>query len=99
MSVRGYRPKLVLWSDLELARLERLLNQLPSCEQRELHLGDIALVTHMEYALLLAPMFGVEHALAAYPRVTQWWAWVKGDGAVATGLDEMLTAANAFFGG
>ena len=85
--------------DQELARLERLLSQLPDFADRELHLGDIALVPHMDYALLLAPMFGLDQALSAYPRVSAWWDWVKADAAVAKGSNEMLTAARAFFGG
>jgi glutathione S-transferase len=85
--------------DQELARLERLLSQLPSFADRELHLGDIALVPHMDYALLLAPMFGMEEALSGYPQVSAWWDWVKTDAAVAKGSNEMLSAARAFFGG
>lgn len=85
--------------DTELARLDRLLGQLPHFSEREIHLGDIALVPPMDYALLLAPMFGMEQALSAYPLVSEWWDWVRRDTAVATGSDEMLTAAKAFFGG
>ncbi|MEH6570631.1 MAG: glutathione S-transferase family protein [Halioglobus sp.] len=82
----------------ELARLERLLHQLPDFTERELHLGDIALAPHMDYVLLLAPLFGMENPLSAYPRVGAWHDWVRGDAAVAKGSNEMLDAVKAFFG-
>lgn len=83
----------------EFSRLERLLNQLPDFAGRELHLGDIALMPHMEYALLLAPMFGMEQPLSAFPRVSAWRDWVLEDESVSRGSNEMLNAAKAFFGG
>ena len=89
----------VIALDSELARLDRLLAFLPPFEQRDLHLGDIALVPHMEYVHLLAPMFGVEQPLANYPRADAWRDWVQADEAVARGSAEMLTAVKAFFGG
>ncbi|MEH6580313.1 MAG: glutathione S-transferase family protein [Halioglobus sp.] len=85
--------------DQEFARLERLLGQLPDFTARELHLGDIALAPHMEYALLLAPLFGMEQPLSAYPGVSAWRDWVLDDAAIARCANEMLTAARAFFGG
>jgi len=83
----------------ELARLERLLAYLPPFEKRSLHLGDIALAPHMDYVLLLAPMFGVTQPLANHPRAQAWQEWVQSDAAVARGSKEMLTAVKAFFGG
>lgn len=83
----------------ELARLERLLAYLPPFEKRSLHLGDIALAPHMDYVLLLAPMFGVAQPLANHPRAQAWQEWVQSDAAVARGSKEMLTAVKAFFGG
>jgi glutathione S-transferase len=85
--------------DQELARLERLLSQLPDFADRELHLGDIALVPHMDYALLLAPLYGMKQPLSPYPKLSAWWEWVKADAAVEKGSNEMLSAARAFFGG
>jgi glutathione S-transferase len=85
--------------DQELARLERLLSQLPNFADRELHLGDIALVPHMDYALLLAPLYGMKQPLSPYPQLSAWWEWVKADAAVEKGSNEMLSAARAFFGG
>ena len=87
----------VIALDTELARLERLLAFLPAFEQRELHLGDIALVPHMEYVQLLAPMFGFSKPLANYPRANAWREWVLGDAAVERGKAEMVTAVEAFF--
>lgn len=83
----------------ELARLERLLAWLPDCAQRVLHLGDLALVPHMDYTLMLAPMFGLEQPLADCPHVAAWHRWVREDEAVAKGSAEMHTAVSAFFGG
>lgn len=83
----------------ELGRMERLLTQLPDFAERTLHLGDIALVPHMDYVLLLAPMFGMEQPLSGFPRVSAWREWVMGDPAVAEGSRQMLTAVQAFFGG
>jgi glutathione S-transferase len=85
--------------DNELARLQRVLQSLPDFRQRELHLGDIALVPHMDYVLMLAPMFGVEQPLDKHPLVAAWWEWVTSDPAVAKGSGEMRTAVQAFFGG
>ena len=85
--------------DEELARLERLLAYLPDFEQRALHLGDIALAPHLEYVLLLAPMFGIRQPLQNYARVAAWQDWVRSDEGVARGAAEMLTAVKAFFGG
>lgn len=83
--------------DGEVARLERLLDYLPPFEQRKLHLGDIALAPHLDYVLMLAPMFGVEQPLADYPRVSAWQEWAHSDAGVARGSDEMKTAVSAFF--
>jgi glutathione S-transferase len=85
--------------DEELARLERLLLSQQNFRQRELHLGDIALAPHLDYVLLLAPMFGKAQPLAAYPQVQAWWEWVVDDAAVARGSNEMREAVKAFFGG
>lgn len=85
--------------DEELARLERLLVSQPDCQQRDLHLGDIALAPHLDYVLLLAPMFGRTQPLASYPQVQAWWDWVCTDAAVKRGSNEMREAVKAFFGG
>ena len=85
--------------DVELARLERLLQYLPDLESRALHLGDLALAPHMDYVLLLAPMFGVDQPLENYPLVSAWRDKVSSDAGVAKGLEEMNTAVRAFFGG
>ena len=84
--------------DEELARLQRLLASLPDFHQRKLHLGDVALAPHMDYVLLLGPMFGKEQILQNYPLVAAWWEWVCGDPAIAAGSEEMRTAVRAFFG-
>ena len=84
--------------DRELARLQRLLERLPDFREREVHLGDIALAPTMDYVLMLAPMFGVEQPLAAYPLADTWWRWVLQDEAVAASSAEMRGAAAQFFG-
>ncbi len=84
--------------DDELARLQRLLEMLPDFRQRSLHLGDIALAPHMDYVLLLAPMFGRDEPLGQYPLVASWWEWVTADAAVARGSAQMRTAVKGFFG-
>ena len=85
--------------DVELSRLERLLKTLPSCHDRKLHLGDIALAPIMDYVLLLGPIFSRANPLTDYPRITQWWDWVMADDAVAQGSAQMRTAVKAFFAG
>ena len=85
--------------DTELSRLERLLQTLPDCRNRKLHLGDIALAPIMDYVLLLGPIFGRANPLEDYPLITQWWDWVVADDAVAQGSAQMRTAVKAFFGG
>jgi glutathione S-transferase len=85
--------------DEELDRLERLLRALPDFATRDLHLGDIALVPHVDFLLLLAPIFGRENPLSAYPRISAWRDHVGQNAGVARGSDEMLTAVKAFFGG
>lgn len=84
--------------DTELARLERLLQSLPDCRQRALHLGDIALAPSMDYLLLLGPLFGRPEPLAEYPLAAAWWQWVSRDAAVAASSAEMRTAVKGFFG-
>lgn len=83
--------------EAELARLERLLQMLPAFDQREVHLGDMALATAMDYLLLLCPLFGLNEPLAAYPQVTQWNEWVHQDEAVGQSSAEMLAAAKALY--
>lgn len=85
--------------DDELARLERLLLSHPDCRQRQLHIGDIALVPHLDYVHLLAPMFGNSQPLAAFGQVRAWWEWVCEDPAVSRASGEMREAVKAFFGG
>ncbi len=85
--------------DKELGRLERLLGYLPDFEDRGLTLGDITLVPHMDYALLLAPMFGLSQPLANHPRVEAWHRWALAHDPIARGSEEMHTAVRAFFGG
>lgn len=83
--------------EAELARLERLLNMLPDCRQRPLHAGDLALVTAMDFVLMLCPLFGRPDVLADYPGVQAWYEWVQKDADVAATSEEMRTAATAFF--
>ena len=83
--------------DTELARLERLLQSLPSFRERLLHLGDIALAPSIDFVLLLGPMFGRPKPLADYPLVGAWWEWVSSDSAVAAGSGEMRAAVQSFF--
>ncbi len=85
--------------DTELGRLQRLLQSLPSCRDRHLHLGDIALAPSMDYVILLGPMFGRENPLEGYPLVADWWDWVVSDEAVAEGSAQMRAAVKSFFGG
>ena len=74
-----------------------MLHLLPPFEARELHLGDIALVPHMDYVMMLGPMFGVERPLQEFPRVAAWRDWILADEAVARASGEMHTAVQAFF--
>lgn len=83
--------------DDELARLERLLNMLPAFESREINLGDIALVPHLDFVMMLTPLFGSATPLADYPRVAEWLQWVKSDAAVAHSSGEMAEAVAGFF--
>lgn len=85
--------------DEELSRLQRLLEMLPDFRQRSLHLGDIALAPHIDYVLLLAPMFGRDDPLGQYPLAARWWEWVTADAAVARGSAQMRIAVKGFFGG
>ena len=80
----------------ELQKGENLLLSMPSCEERSLHLGDIALVPTMTYVIQLAPLLGVNDALAAYPALTGWWQWVMSDAVVAESVDELVAAFKAF---
>ena len=59
--------------DAELARLERVLAMQPPFTDRALHMGDMALVPHLDFVLMLAPMFGVAEPLANYPGVQAWF--------------------------
>jgi glutathione S-transferase len=84
--------------DKELARLNRTLQSLPEFQRREVHLGDIALVPHVDYVKLLTPMFGRPDMLAQYETLVAWDTWVKQDEFVAASSQEMLEAVAAFFG-
>lgn len=83
--------------DAELARLERLLDMLPDFRQRSVHAGDLALVSAMDFVLMLCPLFGRPDVLGDYPLVRDWYAWVQQDTAVAATSEEMRSAAMAFF--
>lgn len=83
--------------DAELARLERLLNMLPDFSGRELNLGDIALVPHLDFVQMLTPLFGSTAPLAHFPRVAAWHQWAIADSAVAESSREMAEATAAFF--
>lgn len=85
--------------DAELARLERILTLLPDFRERDIHLGDMALVPHMDFVLLLAPVFGEPAPLSSYPMSEQWYNWAKADPAVAATSKEMCDAVAALFGG
>jgi glutathione S-transferase len=85
--------------DNELARLERLLAMLPPFAEREIHLGDIALVPAMDYVQLLTPLFGKDEPLAEYPLAAGWWDKVIADPAIAETSQEMRGAVAKFFGG
>lgn len=83
--------------DNELARLERLLKMLPAFESRALNLGDMALVPHLDFVMMLTPLFGRTDPLADYPRVAEWLQWAKSDAAVARSAQEMAEAVAGFF--
>lgn len=83
----------------ELARLERILAMLPAFDAREVHLADMGLVPHMDFVLLLGPMFGQPEPLDGYPLVRRWYDWAMRDGAVAESSREMREAVAALFGG
>lgn len=85
--------------DAELARLERVLAMQPPFTDRALHMGDMALVPHLDFVLMLAPMFGVAEPLANYPGVQAWFDWTQRDAAVAESSAEMRAAVAALFGG
>jgi glutathione S-transferase len=83
--------------DAELARFERLLGMLPDFAGRNINLGDIALVPHLDFVQMLTPLFGNSEPLASYPRVAAWYRWVLADEAVAESSREMAEATAAFF--
>ncbi len=80
----------------ELQKGENLLQAQPSCEERSLHLGDIALVPTMAYVLQLAPAVGLTDVLAEYPSLQRWWSWSMTDAAVAESVTELVNAFKAF---
>ena len=85
--------------DAELARLERTLGMLPDFAERPIHAGDLALVSAMDFVLMLGPLFGRPDLLGAYPQAQRWYDWVQSDAEVAATSEEMRTAAMAFFAG
>jgi glutathione S-transferase len=82
----------------ELARLERILTVLPDFRERAIHLGDMALVPHMDFVLLLGPLFGEPAPLSKYPMSEGWFNWAKEDPAVAESSSEMCDAVAKLFG-
>ena len=82
----------------ELARLERILTVLPDFRERAIHLGDMALVPHMDFVLLLGPLFGEPAPLSKYPMSEGWFNWAKEDPAVAGSSSEMCDAVAKLFG-
>ncbi|MEX0828543.1 MAG: glutathione S-transferase family protein [Haliea sp.] len=80
----------------EMQRLERLLISLPPCQERSVHLGDIALVPSLSYATLVLPVFGEEDIFAGFPAATEWWQWVMSDRVIKTTDSEMRDAYRAF---
>ena len=76
----------------EIAKLERLLNQLPEHDQREMQTGDICLSTHLFYALEMASWNGEDELISDTPVVQSWWQWVGGFQAVSDTINEMAKA-------
>jgi glutathione S-transferase len=80
----------------ELQKGENLLKSMPSCQERSLHLGDIALVPTLTYVIELAPLLGMSHVLSDYPVLNSWWQWVLSDAVVADSVAELVAAFKAF---
>lgn len=80
----------------ELAKGDRLLATQPPLDMRDLHLGDIALVTTLAYVVLLAPALGEVDILDDYPHLQAWWQWVMSDSAVSQSINELSEAFKAF---
>ena len=76
----------------EIAKLERLLHQLPEHDQREMQTGDICLSTHLFYALEMASWNGEDELISDTPVVQSWWQWVRGFQAVSDTINEMAKA-------
>ncbi len=82
----------------DLAKLDRLLSEQASLDERPVHLGDIALVTNMFFVVALAPLFGQTEILHGFDHINKWWSDVNSNEFVKQGLDEMETALKAMFG-
>lgn len=80
----------------EMARLERLLKDLPDFKQRDINIGDIALVPSLSYATFVLPLFGEKDIFEHYPTVAAWWQWVLSDEIVKSTDQEMRDAYKTF---
>lgn len=72
----------------ELIKLSRVLEEYGLPKDRQLNLGDIALVQNILFVETIFTLFGVPNPIAKIPLVAEWWAQVKAVPAVAQTIEE-----------
>jgi len=79
----------------ELEKLNRLLAQLPTFQDRDLQTGDLCLASNLYYVEQLSEYFGVSNILDDYPQVRKWQDWIAQFSAITETIDEMDVAHQA----
>lgn len=82
----------------ELSKLDRLLGEQTNLDERDVHLGDIALATNLFFVDARAPLFGETEILVGFDHIDKWWSYVNSNEFIKQGLDEMTTALKTMTG-
>jgi len=80
---------------LELAKLERLLAQLPPYRSRDLQTGDLCVATNLFFVTEIATFFDKHDVLDGLPTVNDWLQWVMAFPAVAEEIGVMQASHRA----
>lgn len=74
---------------LELDKLNKLLDSLPSFTERSLQTGDLCLAAHLYYVIELSAYFGGANIVDGYDHIKAWQNWVEQYPAVVDTVHEM----------
>lgn len=80
--------KLLAAITTEMVKMSHLLDEYGLPDDRQLNLGDIALVQNILFIEMIFPLFGGQDAFETTPLVAKWWSQVKAVPAIAQTIVE-----------